>query len=237
MSTSVRIQLAAWLLAVPMTALAGGEPVEAEPVPAPVPAVVGAETADCATAVIDQVQVHYDGIEDLAANFEQRTESVVFPEAQRAGGRVEFAKPGKMRWAYTAPQPSLVVSDGATLWIVDPEAKEVQELAVNEAFLSGTAIHFLLGEGRITDAFDVTAIECGDELTKLRLDPLEAATYEYLELLVSSGSGEVRGTHIADLLGNHTHVEFRDFVVNQSPPVDHFRYVPGPDERVLRLAP
>jgi outer membrane lipoprotein carrier protein len=232
MLVSVRSQIAAWLLALPVAALAGGEPVEAEPVPTPV---VSAPSLDCADAVVTRVQDHYDGIEDLAADFEQRTESAVYPEAMMASGRVQFAKPGRMSWTYTAPQPSLVVSDGATLWIVDPEAKEVQVLAVNEAFLSGTAIHFLLGEGRIGEAFDVTAVECAEDLAKLRLDPKEAATYEYLELLVSPTSGEVRATHIADLLGNHTHVAFRGFRVNQNPPVENFRYTPGPDERVLRL--
>ncbi len=226
----MRFPVAALLLVLPFTALAGGEPDAANPASA-------TSGADCVEAVVERVQAHYDDVEDLAARFEQRTESAAYPEPQLASGRVEFAKPGRMRWAYSEPQPSLVVSDGATLWIVDPEAKEVQVLAVDEAFLSGTGIHFLLGEGRITDAFDVTSKECGDDVVALRLDPKEAATYEYLELQVSPETGEVRGTHIADLLGNHTHVAFLEFVANQGPPLDRFRYEPAPDERVMRLAP
>lgn len=214
-----------WL--VPVAAFAGGEPARAEGVPA------GA--ADCADEVAARVQAHYEGVADLSGRFDQRTESAVFPGPQSASGTVEFAKPGKMRWEYDAPQPSLVVSDGATLWIVDPEAKEVQVFAVNEAFLSGTAIHFLLGEGRIADAFKVSAQDCKADVTNLRLEPREAATYEYLELRIPRGTGEVRGTHIADLLGNHTYVEFHELVLNQALPDARFRYEPAPDDRVMRL--
>ena len=48
---------------------------------------------------------------------------------RRRAGAVEFAKPGKMRWSYEAPEPSLVVSDGETLWIYDPTRDEVAEAA------------------------------------------------------------------------------------------------------------
>ena len=217
---------ACWV--VPFAAFAGGDPIEAEPPPV---------AADCAHEIAARVQAYYDDVRDLGARFDQRTESPAFPEPQTASGRVEFAKPGMMRWEYQLPQPSLVVSDGATLWIVDPVAKEVQILTVDEAFLSGTAIHFLLGEGRIVDAFDVSARECASEVAILRLDPKRAATYEYLEVRVAAGTGEIRGTHIADLLGNHTHVEFRDLELNQSPAETRFRYEPAADERVMRLAP
>ena len=229
MSASVRRLLAALCWAVPIAAFAGGEPVDAES--------PSAAEADCAAQVTTRVQAYYDGVRDLAARFEQRTESAAFPAPQVASGRVEFAKPGRMRWEYGAPQPSLVVSDGATLWIVDPELREVQVFAVDAAFLSGTAIHFLLGEGRISDAFRVAARDCGSELTTLRLEPREPATYEFLELRVESESGEVRGTHIADLLGNHTYIDFHELELNLNPPATRFHYVPAPDERVMELAP
>ena len=229
MWASARRWLTALGLALPTAAFAGGEPRDAEP---PL-----ASEVDCAEEVASRVQAHYEGVRDLSARFDQRTESAAFPEPQTASGRVEFAKPGKMRWEYEAPQPSLVVSDGSTLWLVDPEAKEVQVLAVDEAFLSGTVIHFLLGDGRIVDAFAVSARNCADEVTILRLDPREAASYEYLELWVAEGNGEIRGTHIADLFGNHTHVDFHGLELNRSPDDSRFHYQPGPDERVMRLAP
>jgi len=55
-------------------------------------------------------------------------------------GRVVFAKPGRMRWVYESPEPSLVVSDGETLWIYDPAAREAQRLPVTQGYLTGAAL-------------------------------------------------------------------------------------------------
>ena len=71
------------------------------------------------------MQQYYDSVEDFAAEFEQTTRSALFgttelADAEAARGRVVFAKPGKMRWTYTRPEESLVVSDGTTLWLYSP---------------------------------------------------------------------------------------------------------------------
>jgi len=217
----------AWSAALP--AAAGG----AVASPAPEPTAAG----DCSAAVAARVQARYDGVQDLAAHFRQRTLSPALSQTQVATGTVVFAKPGKMRWTYETPEPSIVVSDGHTLWMVDPEFKEVQVLPVGEGFLSGTAIDFLLGEGRIDEAFVVSARGCAEPIVDLHLVPREEATYAYLELRVDARSGDLRGTALEDLLGNHTEVWLDDVRTNQAPSPDAFVYVPSEEERVLRLAP
>ncbi len=141
---------AAWVVGVALL-LVGG----------PAAASAGGEeekSPSCAEEVALRVQGHYEGVRDLQAEFSQSTHNAVLgdvPGAEiPARGRVVFAKPGRMRWVYESPEPSLVVSDGETLWIYDPTLKEVQVLSVDAGFLSGTAIQFLLGEGQILESFD-----------------------------------------------------------------------------------
>jgi hypothetical protein len=126
------------------------------------------------------------------------------------------------------------VSDGKTLWIYDPTAKEVQEFAVGQGFLSGTAVQFLLGEGRILDAFTVRAERCTGDEVRLFLTPREEASYESLELLVAPGSGDVKGTAVVDLFGNRTDVTFESLVVNRHPAAARFQFQAEPGVRVLR---
>jgi outer membrane lipoprotein-sorting protein len=76
------------------------------------------------------------------------------------------------------------VSDGQTLWIYDPTAREVQEFPVGQGFLSGSAVQFLLGEGLLLRDFTVRAQQCPSETVRLLLTPKQDATYEVLELLV-----------------------------------------------------
>ena len=204
--------------------------------------VAGAEAPavepDCAAAVTEKVQRRYDGVQDLSAHFEQETRSVAFGGASGAepvSGRVLFAKPGRMRWEYEKPEPSLVVSDGEVLWIYDPAAAEAQKLPVDQGYLSGAAIQFLLGSGKIGDSFQVTARECGAERAELELVPREPSTYERIELSVDPATGWILATTVHDLFGNQTRVSFRDPKPNEGAPLERFRFEPPEGVRVLQL--
>ena len=116
---------------------------------------------ECALEVARRVQGYYERIRDLRARFAQTTRSVTLGSAGGtaldAEGEVFFAKPGRMRWSYSRPQQSLVVSDGETLWIYDPEQKEAQRMSVTAAFVSGAALQFLLGEGDLLAEFYISS--------------------------------------------------------------------------------
>lgn len=177
--------------------------------------------------MVDRVQRRYDDIRDLEARFEQTTESARFggtplmePDTKR--GRVVFAKPGRMRWTYEAPERSVVVSDGEKLWIHDVEAGSVTRLDVTEGFLSGAALQFLLGDGRISDSFEVEATDCDAETVTLGLVPRAEATYERLGLVVDRETGDVVATSVSDLFGNVTRIRFEQIETNRDPAPDTF---------------
>ena len=89
-------------------------------------------TPRASSAPSTSIQRRYEAVRDLSADFVQTTRSVALGgpgSAATSHGTVVFAKPGKMRWAYDDPEPSLVVSDGHWLWIYDPAHQEVQKLA------------------------------------------------------------------------------------------------------------
>ena len=200
----------------------------------------GEEPADCAQAVASRVQARYEGVRDLEARFSQTSRSVAFGAAgpeMRARGVALFAKPGRMRWTYEEPEPSVVVSDGKTLWIYDPVKQEAQEFPVGEGFLSGTAVQFLLGEGKILDAFTVRAEGCGTNAVRLHLRPRAETTYESLELLVDPATGDVRESAVVDLFGNRTDVIFESVRPNLRMDPAKFHFEAGPGVRVLRAAP
>lgn len=174
-----------------------------------------------------RIQKRYEGIRDLRATFAQTSVSATFegealmnPIPRR--GRVVFAKPGRMRWTYEAPEASVVVSDGSTLWIHDIDAKTVTRLAVTEGYLSGAALQFLMGSGRILDAFRVSATRCDDATVELELLPRTDASYEKLGLVADRATGSVVETSVTDLFGNVTRIRFDDLEENRNPTPDTF---------------
>jgi len=196
----------------------------------------------CAETIARRVQGHYDPVRDLSADFEQTTSVASLGsgpggEPMRARGKVVFAKPGRMRWSYEEPEPSLVVTDGRSLWTYDPGLGEVQHLAVGEGFLSGAAIQFLLGEGAILEEFRVEAPDCAGERVLLRLEPREPASYERLVLEVAAASGEVLATEVVDLFGNATRVAFANVRINANPDPGVFRFEPPEGVSVIEVGP
>jgi outer membrane lipoprotein carrier protein len=196
---------------------------------------------ECAGAVAERVQRRYEKIRDLRARFEQRTERAALggtpSDALVAAGTVVFAKPGKMRWSYESPEPSLVVSDGATLWIYDEKAREVQKLSLAQGYLSAAGVQFLLGDGKLVDEFRITASACGAPVASLLLTPKRDAQYERLELRVDAASGQVAETAVVDLFGNRTVVAFRDAQENAGADAALFRFAPPAGVRVLEMPP
>jgi outer membrane lipoprotein carrier protein len=207
--------------------------------PAPAGAAPAATEA-CVTRAVEAIQRRYETVRDLTADFVQTTRSVALGAAGAVAssrGSVVFAKPGKMRWDYQEPEPSLVVSDGRWLWVYDPAHQEVQKLPVGEGFLSGAAIQFLLGEGEIRRDFEVTAETCSDAKVELVLVPRRDASYEKLRVRSDPATGELLETTVTDLLGNVTQIAFSGIRTNRAPADDLFRFRAPPGVRVIELEP
>jgi outer membrane lipoprotein carrier protein len=200
----------------------------------------GASSEGCRDRAAKAVQSRYEGVRDVSARFTQTTHGArlgTTPSKPAASsGRVTLAKPGKMRWTYEEPEPSLVVSDGKTVWIYDPAFGEVQKLPAAEGFLTGAAAQFLLGAGDMRRDFKVTAVSCDETAAELELVPRQPATYEKLFLHVDPNSGDVRQTRIIDLLGNVVVVEFREQRFNLKPPDSEFHFQVPEGAKVIELA-
>ncbi len=174
----------------------------------------------CLDRAARAVQARYDGVSDLSARFEQTTRTATTGATAAAPvtsrGKVVLVKPGKMRWTYEEPEPSLVVSDGETLWLYDPSFGEAQRMPASTEQFGGAAGQFLLGAGDMRRDFDVRAVSCAEWSVELELVPREPATYEKLYLIVDPGTGDVRRSRVVDLVGNSVTLEFRDLRTNPS---------------------
>jgi outer membrane lipoprotein carrier protein len=193
----------------------------------------------CRDAVVAALQQRYESAKDFRADIVQTTRSVALgadsSEQMTSKGTVVFAKPGKMRWSYEEPEPSLVVSDGETLWIYDPVFREAQKLRATEGYLSGAAVQFLLGEGKIERDFEISALRCEEASAELKLLPRKPSSYEKLHVLVNPQTGDLLKTTVFFVLGNVTEVAFSNIELNVDPAASLFRLDPPADVRVIEL--
>jgi len=163
------------------------------------------------TEIVRKVQERYDATRDFTAEVTQEMTVASLGKTITSHGRVAFKKPGKMRWELAQNDKQVIVADGTTLWLYQPEERQVFKAPFDAAFRSSTPISFLTGVGRIAQDFTVTLDgESPDgQVLHLMLIPRRTdADVGKLRLTVARNGFDIRGAEIHDPLGNVSRLQF-----------------------------
>ena len=156
-----------------------------------------------------QLAALLDGMAALSAEFEQTVTNRFGDVLQVATGRMHLKRPMRLRWELDEPYPQLVVTNGETLWVYDPDLEQVTVQPLAEA-LRGSPAVFLTGT--VTDLrrdFSVVATEAPEAGgSRFELTPVDPnAVYGELALTFAADGG-LAGFDIADHLQQLTRVAF-----------------------------
>lgn len=220
-----------------------------EPRPATPPASTPAPARMTAAQVAGLVQSFYDQTTSFQANFEQEQYTKVYDRRQRSSGRVVFAKPGRMRFDYAAPNGQVFVSDGQRLVVYQPpEEGETEGQLIERAMDSDQlpqAFSFLTGTGRLDRDFNFRLLNAArhefPDGYVLALRPRRPnANYEQLLFFVRIvGEGEQRAgvvqrVLIRDAQGNTNRFTFADMQFNRDVPTERFTFRAPPNTRTVQ---
>lgn len=200
------------------------------------PAQEKAKQPESAATVVARVQRYYDATKDLRAKFEQQIESASRAPS-KAAGEVLLKKPGKMRWDYARPEKKLMVSDGATLWVYEPEDEQAYKQDLKGNALPAQ-VSFLLGEGKLDKEFDasftkVDALTPGDLALKM-VPKVGTAAYRYLVFVVDGKTGQVKQTIIYGQDGSTNRLTFADVQQNKGVDDGKFKFAPPAGTHILK---
>jgi len=170
-----------------------------------------------------RVQKRYDGIRDVRARFEQKSRVAALGREDESRGTVVIARPGRMRWEYEKPEPSVLLIDGETVRLYSPGDKKLQIAPLGGASLSPTALGFLLGDGVLADTFRAESLPTSERgEVGLKLLPREASSFESLEMWFEPATLGLRESVLLDLFGNRTRVRFAEVAENVGAPEQRF---------------
>ena len=197
-------------------------------------AVVAPARADELADALRTLQQRYESTRTLVAKFRQEVESPTMAGKLTSNGTVSFEKPNRMRWDYAAPDRQTIVSDGETLWIYQPEEKQVLKAPLREAFQATTPVTFLAGLGHVDRDFTPTLESSADDRWVLKLVPREERGVGTLVLVVRKGDASIEEARISDPLGTTTRLALSDEKRNVSLGADLFHFTPPPGVDVVR---
>jgi outer membrane lipoprotein carrier protein len=184
---------------------------------------------------LDDFLTFNSATKSATARFEQQVFDRTGKVVERASGTFAFARPGKFRWTYEKPHVQVLVGDGSTLWIHDPDLNQVTVKHTGTA-MSSTPAALLAGREDITALFTLRDAGTSDGLEWVEATPKAADTgFDHVRLGLAGG--KLAAMQLFDQLGGRTTLRFSDLKANAAIAPDTFRFVPPKGADVIEDEP
>jgi outer membrane lipoprotein carrier protein len=190
---------------------------------------------DDAAARLARLTTAYGPVRTLTAAFTQRTRFAGFPTPRTYGGRMDLARPDRMRWDYTDGSAQQVYVDGRTVTVYAPEASQAIVSTLTPASDGQVPLHLLADVTRIGDTYRVAAGADPGALVLTPIDPAPGGP-ERVTLWLDPDSGLIARVRLELPGGSTSDITFRDVAVNA--PVDpaRFAFAPPAGTHVIQAA-
>ena len=173
----------------------------------------------------DDLNTFTTGLKGLDGQFTQQVFASNGKQKERSSGRVAVSAPRLFRWEYTKPYPQLIVADGTTVWVHDPDLQQVSKRPQG-AEEANSPLAILLDPSMLDRDFVVKEAGVDKGIEWLQLTPRNAdAAFKSARLGFSKG-GLAQMEYI-DALGQRTRITFDGWKRNPSFAKDTFLYVPA----------
>ncbi len=173
----------------------------------------------------DDLNTFTRGLKGLDGHFTQQVFGANGKQKEQSSGRVAVSAPRLFRWEYTAPYPQLIVADGTTVWVLDPDLQQVSKRPQG-AEEANSPLAILLDPSMLDRDFVVKEGGMANGVEWLQLTPRNADAAFKSAKLGFSKAGLAQMEYV-DALGQRTRITFDGWKRNPSFTKDTFVYVPG----------
>lgn len=185
-----------------------------------------------AAAPREALQHFVDRVHTLRADFKQVQTDEKGRVVKSQTGQMWLSRPtaaapqakGQFRWSYEKPYAQLLVCDGRTIWVYDPDLKQVTERPAKQV-LTGSPAALLSQRAAIRDTFDVQDAGDQDGLQVVRLLP-KSKDSDFKSIELSLRDGVPARMVFRDQLGDATTVTFSRVQTNVSIAASEFTFTP-----------
>ena len=186
--------------------------------------------AAAAAAPGDALQAFLDRARGLSAEFEQEVRDADGRLLTVASGELQLLRPDRFRWRYRAPEPLLLVADGANFWSWDPLLEQATVTPLEQA-LRATPLAMLLRRDDLRGAFRAVREFARDGLDWTALEPRGDSAVAGLEIGLRGGT--LARLRFTDALGQEVRMRFHAVRVNPPLGPADFAYRPPAGADVL----
>lgn len=174
----------------------------------------------------DDLAAFTKGLKGLDGRFNQQVFDPRGKQKERSSGRVALAAPRLFRWEYVKPYPQLIVADGTTVWVHDPDLQQVSKRPQG-AEEASSPLTILTDPKRLERDFIVAETAAKDGLQWLDVKPRKAGDAAFRSAQLGFGKSGLSKLHFVDALGQRTEISFSGWKRNPKFTRGTFIYVPA----------
>lgn len=173
----------------------------------------------------DDLNTFTKGLKGLDGQFTQQVFGTNGKQKEQSSGRVAVSAPRLFRWEYMKPYPQLIVADGTTVWVHDPDLQQVSRRPQG-AEEANSPLAILLDPSRLDRDFVVKDAGTQKGIDWLQLTPRNADAAFKSARLGFNDDGLAQMDYV-DALGQRTRISFSGWKRNPSFAKGTFKYVPA----------
>ena len=173
----------------------------------------------------DQLNAFAKNLKGLDGQFNQQVFDARGKQKEVSHGRVAVSAPRLFRWEYVKPYPQLIVADGKTVWVYDPDLQQASKRpqGVEEA---NSPLAILMDPSKLDRDFVVKDAGTSGGVEWLQLTPKQAEAAFKTAKLGFNKSGLAQMEYV-DALGQRTKITFDGWKRNPAFAKGTFVYVPA----------
>ena len=173
----------------------------------------------------DELGIFTQGLKGLDGQFSQQVFDVRGKQKEQSSGRVAVSAPRLFRWEYVKPHPQLIVADGKSVWVYDPDLQQASRRPQG-AEEASSPLAILLDPARLDRDFVVQEDGTRDGVEWMTLTPRtgEAA---FKRARLGFAKGGLSRMEYVDALGQRTVVGFGPWKRNPAFAKNTFVFVPA----------
>lgn len=181
--------------------------------------------------IVQRVQLWYENLSDLQADFRQKTFSQTLNTTSEAKGKIFFKKPNLMKWDYESPEKQFYIINKENFWWYVPEDAQAVKRKASSVLEDTTPLSFLAGLGNLQKSFIISLPEgkktADSGVIVLDLIPRKAqANIKKMQLKLEAKSYGISGIILVDPYGNTNDIDFIHIKLNQGLKDNIFHFAP-----------
>jgi len=173
----------------------------------------------------EQLDTFTRGLSGLDGQFSQDVLDGGGQRRERASGRIALAVPRLLRWETITPYPQLILADGNTVWVYDPDLQQATRRPQGAADADGPLLA-LTDPERLESEYHLEEAAARDGLEWLQISPRDLSEGSgFQQAMLGFDHGSLVQMEVVDALGQRTRMRFGQWRRNPEFAADTFRFI------------